>query len=101
MGEPGGAGGDAGPECGEDRPRPAGQLAGHRGHDAGRPLLMAEHERQPLHARRLEELQIGAPAGHAEETRHSRADQSRDEELGDGGHGLRILHQPVSFVHCG
>ena len=91
VGQAGGARGDAGTERGEDGPRPAGELAGHRGHDGRGPLLVAEDEGQATGARGLEDFQIGSTARHAEEARDLGPEQPLDDQLGDGGHRANRL----------
>jgi hypothetical protein len=86
MGEAGRAGAHAGTEGGEHGAGRSRELAGDRGHDARRALLVAEHEGQVGRARGLEELQIGAAAGHTEDSRHAGPTQAVNEDVGDGGH---------------
>ena len=76
----------AGAERGEHRAGRSRELAGDRGHDARRALVVAKHERQLGRPRRLEDLQIGAAAGHAEDSRYTGSVQPVDEDVGDGGH---------------
>ena len=89
IGQARGAGRHARPQGRERRARSPRQLAGDRGHDARRPFLVAEHEGQPLHARRLDQLEVRASARHAEDARHPGVAQPLHDELRDGGHQMR------------
>jgi hypothetical protein len=50
---------------------------------------VAQDEGQALRTGGFEQLEIGAAAGHPEETLHAGPAQALDEDVGDGGHQRR------------